>query len=222
MAATLAVVALWLAFAVSHMGLSSQGLRPRLVARLGEQPFAGVYSLVAFVFFVPLVWVYLENRHAGPLLWSVALGPAARWGLYAAMALGWILVVAGVVQPSPASLAGGGDTRVRGVHRLTRHPVFMGTGIFGALHCIPLGFASDLAFFAGFPLFALVGCAHQDRRKLASGGDAYRAWHAETPFLPFTGRDTLRGLRELPPAAVAGGIALTVALRLLHGPLFWG
>jgi uncharacterized membrane protein len=218
-AATLAVVALWIAFAASHMALSSLRVRPALVARLGEGPFAGVYSGLAFLFFIPLVWVYIANRHAGPLLWAIPLGPVATWALYAVMALAWILVVAGSIQPSPASL-GAKDTQVRGVHRLTRHPVFMGVGLFGLLHCVFMGFASDVAFFAGFPLFAVVGCAHQDRRKLASAGDAYRKWHAETPFLPFTGRETLRGLRELPPLAVAGGLALTVALRLLHGPLF--
>jgi uncharacterized membrane protein len=219
MTAVLAIVALWIAFAASHMALSSLRLRPALVARLGEGPFVGVYSALAFLFFVPLVWVYLAHRHGGPLLWAIPLGPLATWLLYAVMAVAWVLVVAGSIQPSPASL-GGKDTQVRGVHRLTRHPVFMGVGLFGLLHCVFMGFASDVAFFAGFPLFALAGCAHQDRRKLASAGDAYRAWHAETPFLPFTGAGTLRGLRELPPAAVAGGLALTVALRLLHGPLF--
>jgi uncharacterized membrane protein len=106
------------------------------------------------------------------------------------------------------------------VHLLTRHPVFMGAGIFGALHLLGMGFASDVAFWAGFPLFALIGCAHQDRRKLATEGADYRAWHERTPFLPFTGRETLRGLRELSPLAIPIGVALATVLRLLHGPLF--
>jgi uncharacterized membrane protein len=218
-AAALAVVALWVGFAASHMALSSLRWRPALVARLGERGFAGAYSLVAFAFFVPLVWVYLANRHAGPLLWSVERGPLLTWVLYVLMGVAWVLAVAGLVQPSPASLTGR-DTLVRGVHRLTRHPLFMGVGLFGALHCVFMGFASDVAFFAGFPVFAVLGCAHQDRRKLVTAGEAYRAWHAQTPFLPFTGRDTLRGLRELPPAAVLGGVALSFLLRWLHGPLF--
>jgi uncharacterized membrane protein len=96
----------------------------------------------------------------------------------------------------------------------------MGLGLFGALHLCVMGFASDVAFWAGFPLFAVIGCAHQDRRKLATGGDAYRAWHADTPFLPFTGRATLRGLRETSPLVIAIGVALATGMRLLHAPLF--
>ena len=42
----LEIAALWAAFAATHMGLSSQRLRPKLVARLGLG-FQGVYSLVA-------------------------------------------------------------------------------------------------------------------------------------------------------------------------------
>ncbi len=219
MSASAAIVALWLVFAATHMGLSSLRLRPRLVATLGEGGFASLYSLVALAVFVPLVWFYVEHRHEGPLLWALPIGPALRWALYVLMGAGVVLMVGGLVEPSPAGLIPAGS-EVRGLHRLTRHPLFMGVGLMGAVHLLFLGFASDVAFFAGFPLFALLGCAHQDRRKLATGGDAYRSWHAATPFLPFTGRETLRGLRELRPLSLALGVALTFGLRLLHGPLF--
>ena len=96
----------------------------------------------------------------------------------------------------------------------------MGVGLFGLLHLPMNGFASDVAFWAGFPLFAVAGCRHQDLRKLATEGEAYRTWHAATPFWPFTGRETGRGIRELPRLAVPLGVGLTIGLRLLHGPLF--
>jgi hypothetical protein len=140
---TLVIVALWLGFALSHMGLSSGRLRPRLVGALGASLFQGLYSLVAFAFFVPLVWVYFAGKHAGPLLWSVPLGPGLRWTLYAAMGVAFVLVVAGFLQPSPAAI-GSKTTQPGGVHLLTRHPVFMGTGLFGLLHLVPNGFASRL------------------------------------------------------------------------------
>lgn len=216
---TFSIVALWSGFALSHMALSSLRLRPKLVAALGPGPFQGLYSLLAFAFFVPLCWVYLENRHEGAWLWSVALGPALRWALYLAMGVAFVLIVAGALQPSPAAV-GSKTTGVRGVHRITRHPVFMGLALFGLLHLVPNGFASDVAFFGGFPLFTLLGCWHQDRRKLAEGSETFRSFHAQTPFLPFTGRDTLQGLRELSPAALGIGAALSVLLRLAHPWLF--
>jgi len=44
---------------------------------------------------------------------------------------------------------------------------------------------------------------------------------AATPFLPFTGGETLRGLREAAPAAVIG-VAATVVVRYFHAAWFGG
>ena len=218
----LAVLALWGLFAGTHAALSSQALRPRLVARLGERAFLGVYSLVAFASFVPLVWVYLAVRHQGALLWALPIGTAGLWALYVGQAVAWTLVVAGLVSPSPATVGLPAERRPhepRGVHRITRHPLFMGVGLSGLLHLPGNGFATDVAFWAGFPLFAWIGCAHQDRRKRETQ-PGYAEWIAATPFLPFAGAGALRGLRELSPFVLVAGVALTFALRLLHGPLF--
>lgn len=222
MSPTLSIVALWLAFAASHMTLSSLRLRPRIVSKIGERAFLGLYSLVAFVFFVPLVWIYLANKHAGPLLWSVRMTPALEAVVSIAMGAAFVLVVAGIVTPSPASLGAAGQdhVEVRGVHRLTRHALFMGLGIFGLAHLVPNGFASDVAFFAGFPIFAVAGSLHQDARKLATDAERYGPYHAATSLIPFTGRGTLRGLRELAPLATVVGIALAVLVRVFHARLF--
>lgn len=223
MSVALGIAALWLLFAATHMGLSSQALRPRLVAALGPVGFPVAYSVVAIAVFAALGWLYFSSRHAGALLWApLVTGRAGIWTIYALQAVAWTLVVASFVQPSPATVGLPAEMRPkepRGVHWITRHPLFMGVGLFGALHLLVMGFASDVAFWAGLPLFALIGCAHQDRRKLASEPD-FRAWHDATPFLPFTGTSTLRGLREIPAWVYAVGIGATAGLRWLHGPLF--
>jgi uncharacterized membrane protein len=216
------VLALWALFAGSHALLSSRALRPRLVARLGERAFLGVYSLVALATFVPLVWVYLGARHQGALLWALPIGLAGLWALYLLQGVAWTLAVAGLASPSPATVGLPEERRPRaprGVHRITRHPLFMGLGLAGLLHLPVNGFASDVAFWAGFPLFAWLGCAHQDRRKRETQ-PGYADWIAATPFLPFAGAGAWQGVRELPLAVLAAGIAVTIALRLLHAPLF--
>ena len=218
MSPVLVIVLLWLGFAGSHLILSSLPVRQRIIARIGEPPFRGLYSLVAFTFFVPLVWVYFANKHAGPLLWTPPQGPAVRWLVYAGMALAFVLLAASFVQPSPASVVPG-STAPRGVLRVTRHPLLMGIGVFGLVHLLPNANAADVAYFAGFPLFAIIGAWHQDRRKLATMPE-YRAFYERTPFFPFTGGHTLTALRELPFAAVGVGVLVTVALRYFHGPLF--
>jgi uncharacterized membrane protein len=221
----LTVALLWVGFALTHMLLSSTGLRPRLVAAIGDRGFQGVYSLIALALFVPLCWVYFGHKHAGPLLWSVSIGPVLYWTLQIAMGLAFVLLFAGVLAPSASAMnaeKGEGAFEPRGVHFITRHAVFMAIGLFGLVHLIPNGYASDVAFFGGFPVFVVVGSIHQDRRKLATEPGRYRAFYEATPFLPFTGRSTLRGLREISPIAIALGIVSTILVRRYHGVLFGG
>ena len=198
MQATVTIIALWLLFAATHMALSSRGLRPKLVARLGAGAFMGVYSLVAFATFVPLVWYYINHRHDGPMFWfNVPTGPWLA-GLYVLMTIAFILMASGLITPSPASI-GAKVGEPRGAHRITRHALFMGTALMAALHAAMMGFASDLAFFGGFVVFAVVGCAHQDARRIAEGDTEYAEFckkelfrRAKMKTARFTGDDAPR------------------------------
>jgi uncharacterized membrane protein len=216
-AATIALA--WIAFALTHMGLSSAPVRTRLIAALGERGFLGVYSLVALAIFVPLVSFYFAHKHEGPFLWYLGSSTAVRWIMYAGMAIALSLLVAGLMRPSPAAIVPG-TAEVGGAYHITRHPLFMAVGIYGLLHLLVARVnATELAFFAGFPLFAWAGCRHQDRRKLATGDEGFRRFHRETVFFPFTGAGALRGLREIRlPLAI--GTALAIGLRVFHPRLF--
>ena len=217
--AAVAIILWWLAFAVTHMGLSSTRVRTRLIAALGERGFLGVYSLVALATFVPLVWFYFSHKHQGAFLWYLGALPAVKWVMYAGMAFALSLLVAGLMRPSPAAFAPG-KAEVGGAYHITRHPLFMAVGVYGLLHLLVARVnATELAFFAGFPLFAWAGCRHQDRRKLATGDEKFRRFHDETVFFPFTGSGTLRGLREIRlPLAIGAGLA--IVLRVFHSQLF--
>lgn len=208
------IAALWVLFAVTHMALSSQRLRPRLVDRLGARGFQALYSLVALAIFVPLVATYYDHKHAGPYLWNLAKLPGVGWLGYGLVGAALVLVVGGLAQPSPASIVPG-PARVRGVARITRHPLLMGLALWALAHLLlAIVHASELAFFGGFVLFTIVGCDHQDQRKLATLGEGYRAWVDATPFLPFTRGGFVRGLVEMPmPAVIVVGIGLAWGLR---------
>jgi uncharacterized membrane protein len=221
MSPTLMIVLLWLGFAGSHLLLSHVPVRQRLVERLGETPFRGLYSLVAFAFFIPLVVVYFRHKHAGEWLWSLPHTPALVWTVYVGMGIAFVLIVASLIRPSPAAVVPG-DPQPSGVYRITRHPLLMGLGLFGLIH-LPLNASTaDVAFFGGYPLFAVVGAMHQDRRKLSTDGARYRAFYEATPFLPFTGRATWQGIREVLPTVAPVGVALTVVVRWFHGSWFGG
>ncbi len=217
----LTIALLWLGFGATHVTLSSAPTRARLVDALGLPAFLGLYSAVAFAFFVPLVFVYFGHRHEGPVLWGVGVGPGGRWVVYLGMAAAFVLLVSSLLRPSPAGIVAGSPTPY-GVYRITRHPQNMALALFGGLHLIPNGAAADVVFFGGFVAFGLVGSWHQDRRKLAAGVPGFAAFVAGTPFLPFTGRETIRGLRELSPVGVALGVGAAILVRHFHGAWFGG
>jgi uncharacterized membrane protein len=218
---------LWMAFAGTHIALSSGRIRPRLIAGIGAQPFLGVYSLVALALFVPLVRLYFRHRHAGPVLWTSAGPPAGAVAAnHVLMAAALVLVVAAVLPGSAAPSAMGAGAAApltaRGTTRVTRHPLFAGLALFGIAHLLVNGALGDVVFFGGFPLYGWIGARHQDAR-LARQRPGYAAFVAETSFVPFAaivrGRQRLVA-GELPWAAIAGGLAATVALRHWHGTLF--
>jgi uncharacterized membrane protein len=221
MSPTAQILMLWLGFAGSHLALSSLPVRRRLVASVGYVPFLGLYSAVALALFVPLVSIYFAHKHAGTLWWGLGVGGPLRGVMYAGMGVAFVLVVASLLRPSPAGVVPGSPTPY-GVYRITRHPQNMGIALFGLLHLLPNGASTDLAFFGGLALFGAVGSWHQDRRKLALGLPGFAEFWERTPFWPFSGAETLQGLRELSPLAVVLGIGLTALVRYFHPTWFGG
>jgi uncharacterized membrane protein len=218
MSPTLSIALLWVAFTATHLGLASVRVEPKLRARLGDAGFVVLYSVVALALFAPLVTIYFGNRHAGPWLWVVPVGPVLRVLLYLGMTLGLILTVGSLLRPSPASLIPNAPSEARGVYRITRHPLVLGLALVWALHLVPNASTADVAFFGGFVLFSLAGAWHQDARKLHAGDAKFRAFHAATSFLPF-GRG-VSGLTDLPPLVVAIGVLAALGIRWLHGSIW--
>ena len=218
MSPTVSILLLWAAFTATHLGLASVRVEPKLRARLGDVGFLGLYSAVALGLFVPLMSIYFGNRHAGPWLWTVTVGPALRVFLYLGMTLGLVLAVGSLLRPSPASLVPNAPAEVRGVYRITRHPLVLGLALIWALHLIPNASTADVAFFGGFLAFSLAGARHQDLRKLHAGDPKIREFIAATSFLPF-GRG-FGGLVDLPPLVIALGVVAALGIRWLHGSIW--
>ncbi len=221
MVATLVILLLWLGFAATHIGLSSTPVRRRLVDGVGENAFRGIYSLIAFAFFIPLIWFYFTHKHAGPWLWMLPRGMPLLLVMYVGMAVAFTLLVASLVRPSPASFIPG-DATPRGVFRLARHPLFMALALFGALHVLANSTLGDVVFFGGFTAFALVGARHQDERKLQAAPVTYGQFCRGPPFVPFTGSATLQGIREMSFPIIFAGILATIVVRYFHSTWFGG
>lgn len=209
----------WLAFAITHMLLAER--RENLIHSLGSRLYIVVYSGVAFACFIPLVWVYINNRHAGELLFI-----APSWLQHIGMGLsllGISIIPAAVLRSSPVGMIPR-PPEATGLLRITRHPLFMSLGLWGLGHCLINNFQTDILFFGGFAVFAVIGCAHQDRRKQKEQDGQLEAFFAETSLLPFvaiaSGRNRLVA-NELPWLWMGVGAGLAFFLYWLH-PLVFG
>ncbi len=222
MPASLSIVFWWFAFGATHMILSSTRLRPQLVRLMGQRMFFLFYSVVAFGTFIPLVSVYLNHRHQGPQLWNLAAVPGVHTLTMLLAGFFFACIIAGLLQPSPLGVTPGARPQAYGLTRITRHPAFMAVGLWGLAHTILNSFATDLLFFGGFFVFALIGCWHQDPRKRVLQKEQLSALFAETSFLPFgailAGRNRLVW-SELSLWGFAAGLAAAIAAYWLHDVL---
>ncbi len=220
-------IALWaVLFIASHLIISSSAVRPWLTKAVGEQPYRGIYSLIAFATIGPLVYEFARHKHAGPLLWALRAVPSIRGLAWLLMLTTLILFVGSIITPNPGGMAApAGGSEPRGLLKITRHPSFVAFTLFGIAHMLMNGRAGDVIFFGMFPVLAIIGGMHQDRRKLRELGDRYREFLAKTSFVPFA---ALIGGRvrwtadDMPWKAIGVGVVLAIVIVMLHPMIFGG
>ena len=176
------LIAACAAFVGTHF-LLSHPLRAPIVARIGEGPFLGVYSLVAFLTFG---WVIVAYRRAAALapLWD-GRGDAL-WAVATLLTLIASVLFVGSLLGNPALPDGGNKPkavpRPRGVLAITRHPMMWGFALWALAHMLvhPQPAQLILAFTIGF--LALAGAALQDAKKRALQPDFWPRWQGVTSF----------------------------------------
>lgn len=223
-------ITLWaLLFLGSHLVISSGAVRPRLIAIVGERAYPGVYSIVAFATFIPLILAFAYHKHSGSMLWNLREIAPIRWLVWLLMLLAFIIFVASFITPNPGAMgaqASGADSSVpRGVLKISRHPSFIAFSMFGLAHMLMNGFVGDLIFFGSFPALSIIGGMHQDARKEAQLGAPYKSLEASTSFFP--GLALVEGRQhwtaaDTPWIAIAIAVVLTALLVWLHPKLFGG
>jgi len=210
-------------FLFIHFGVSGTRWRDALVARMGEQPYRGAFSLVSIL---GLLWMARAYAHAPTLvLWDRPLG--LRPTVLVVVFVATLFVVIGLATPNPTSVGMEGRLRqgsgaVRGITRITRHPFLWGIALWALAHLVMNGDVASLILFGSLLLLALVGTALIDakRRRLFAG--QWQAFAGSTSNVPFAaiaaGRNQLgAAVREIGPLRLFIGVAVYAVLFVLHG-----
>ena len=142
---------------VIFLGLHStrivaEGGRAKAIARLGEGPWKGVYSLLSLIGFALIIWGFGQARWNAAELWTPPIW--TRHTNILLMLISLILIGAYIFKKSHIAVA---------VH----HPMVWGVAIWAAGHLIANGSAADLLLFGAFLVWAgadLVSAYGRDAR----------------------------------------------------------
>jgi uncharacterized membrane protein len=114
-------------------------LRAQAIARLGEGPWKGIYSLLSVISFALIVWGFAQARFNAPTLWAPPSG--ARHLTILLMLVSMLLFAGYFFKQSHIAVA---------VH----HPMIWSVAVFGLAHLIANGTAADVVLFGGFFIWA--------------------------------------------------------------------
>jgi uncharacterized membrane protein len=196
-----------IAFVGTHF-LLSHPLRGPLIRAVGDNPFRGIYALVALITFGLMIYFYrVIGREA--VLWNV--GDA---GWIAGTFLMWLasILLVGSFLGNPAWVGAPGPSGgPKGVLAITRHPMMWSFAIWATVHLTILGQPKSIVFEGAIIILALAGAFGQDRKKARLMGEAWHEWTAQTAFVPFA-----RGLAYPGSVALVGGTLLFLIATWAH------
>jgi tripartite-type tricarboxylate transporter receptor subunit TctC len=206
------LVAATAAFLLTHF-VASTPLRAKLVGAMGEWPYRGAYSLVAFLTLGWMIWAYAGA--APQPLWS-----GFRDIPRVVMPVAFILIACGYWR-NPTMVGADrllkSDDPARGIIRITRHPIMWGIMLWAAAHILARGELRALVFFGGFLVVAALGTVFMDLRKKSNPGwSRFAAVTSHVPFVAIAqGRNRIVWC-EIGWLRPAIGVAVFVLVFLVH------
>ena len=148
------LLGLVLFLAAHSVRIVADGWRSRTIARLGEGPWKGIYSLVSLAGFALVVWGYGLARQQPVPLWD----PPA-WTRHLAallMVASFVLLVATYVPHS-------------GLKARLHHPMVLSVKVWALAHLLANGMLADVVLFGAFLAWSVLDYRSARRRDEAAG-----------------------------------------------------
>ena len=151
---TTLVAGLILFLGVHSVRIFAEPWRVRTIARIGEKPWKGVYSLISIAGFVLLVWGYGQARQQGVVLFEPPVFMRHITSLL--MLVSFVLLAA---------------AKVPGNHIKARlgHPMIIGVKVWAFAHLLANGRLSDVVLFGAFLAWAVADFIAARKRDRAAG-----------------------------------------------------
>lgn len=124
-----------------HAFTMARGSRARLIARIGEGPYKGLYSLVSLLGLVLIVIGYGQYRQGGYIpVWDPPV-----WTRHLALLLVWIAFVCFAAAYSPGR-----------IKRHLKHPMLVGVKIWALAHLLANGDLGSILLFGTILIWAVL------------------------------------------------------------------
>ena len=138
---TLLILGLILFLGSHSVRIFADGWRTQTIARLGEKPWKGLYTVVSLVGFALIVWGYGLARQQPVVLWNPPVGMRHAASLLTLIA--FVLLAAAYVP--------------RNVFKARlHHPMVLSVKVWALAHLISNGNLADVVLFGAFLLWAVL------------------------------------------------------------------
>lgn len=213
-------------FIALHLLVSGTAVRGAVTSTIGEGPYMGLFSLASLA---AIIWMSLAYAGLSPAdnAYFWAAPDAWVWAGLPINLIALVFVFLGVTTPNPTLaqmefLLEQGDP-VKGIVRVSRHPMLMGILLWSLYHLVANGDAASFVFFGTFTITTALGPRAIDAKRKRKLGSRWSPFAKKTSIIPFVaiahGRNRLE-LGEIGAARMLGGVAMFAVFLLAHRWLF--
>ena len=151
---TALILGLLLFLGVHSVRIVAEGWRRRTIARVGEGPWKGVYTLLSLAGLALIVWGFGQARANPTVLWAP---PVWTRHLAALLMLVSLVLLAAAYVP-------GNQLKAR-----LHHPMVLGVKVWALAHLLANNTLADLLLFGGFLTWAVFNFRAARQRDRATG-----------------------------------------------------